>query len=413
MHHEIALISTVAAGLVYALIGGYIANRLHLPPLVGYLLAGIVVGPFTPGFVADAKLAPQLAEIGVILLMFGVGLHFSIRDLLAVRNIAVPGALVQILATVALSYGVSRLWSWSTGAGLVLGLALSVASTVVLLRALETQGLLNAVSGRIAVGWLVVEDLFTVLMLVLLPALATLLAGQPVDAVAPDQGEWHLLLTLGIALGKLVAFVLFMLLVSARLLRWVLERVAATGSRELFTLALVAAAIGIGFGASEGFGLSFALGAFFAGVIVGESGHGDRATAELRPLQDVFNALFFVAIGMLFDPGILITEPFAELAVVLVIVLGKSIVTFLIVLLLRYPIGTALIIAAGLAQIGEFSFILAELGIGLHLLPPQSQSLIVAGALISIALNSFLLRAVRAIQVRIESPADSSQLLTP
>jgi len=413
VHHEIALISTVAAGLVYALIGGYIANRLHLPPLVGYLLAGIVVGPFTPGFVADAKLAPQLAEIGVILLMFGVGLHFSIRDLLAVRNIAVPGALVQILATVALSYGVSRLWSWSTGAGLVLGLALSVASTVVLLRALETQGLLNAVSGRIAVGWLVVEDLFTVLMLVLLPALATLLAGQPVDAVAPDQGEWHLLLTLGIALGKLVAFVLFMLLVSARLLRWVLERVAATGSRELFTLALVAAAIGIGFGASEGFGLSFALGAFFAGVIVGESGHGDRATAELRPLQDVFNALFFVAIGMLFDPGILITEPFAELAVVLVIVLGKSIVTFLIVLLLRYPIGTALIIAAGLAQIGEFSFILAELGIGLHLLPPQSQSLIVAGALISIALNSFLLRAVRAIQVRIESPADSSQLLTP
>jgi monovalent cation:H+ antiporter-2, CPA2 family len=413
VHHEIALISTVAAGLVYALIGGYIANRLHLPPLVGYLLAGIVVGPFTPGFVADAKLAPQLAEIGVILLMFGVGLHFSIRDLLAVRNIAVPGALVQILATVALSYGASRLWGWSTGAGLVLGLALSVASTVVLLRALETQGLLNSVSGRIAVGWLVVEDLFTVLMLVLLPALATLLAGQPVDAEAANQGEWHLLLTLGIALGKLVAFVLFMLLVGARLLRWVLERVAATGSRELFTLALVAAAIGIGFGAAEGFGLSFALGAFFAGVIVGESGHGDRATAELRPLQDVFNALFFVAIGMLFDPGILITEPFAELAVVLVIILGKSIATFLIVLLLRYPIGTALIIAAGLAQIGEFSFILAELGIGLHLLPPQSQSLIVAGALISIALNSFLLRAVRAIQVRIESPADSSQLLTP
>jgi CPA2 family monovalent cation:H+ antiporter-2 len=413
VHHEIALISTVAAGLVYALIGGYIANRLHLPPLVGYLLAGIVVGPFTPGFVADAKLAPQLAEIGVILLMFGVGLHFSIRDLLAVRNIAVPGALVQILATVALSYGVSRLWGWSTGAGLVLGLALSVASTVVLLRALETQGLLNAVSGRIAVGWLVVEDLFTVLMLVLLPALATLLAGQPVDAEAANQGEWHLLLTLGIALGKLVAFVLFMLLVGTRLLRWVLARVAATGSRELFTLALVAAAIGIGFGAAEGFGLSFALGAFFAGVIVGESGHGDRAAAELRPLQDVFSALFFVAIGMLFDPSILVREPFAELAVVLVIILGKSIATFLIVLLLRYPIGTALIIAAGLAQIGEFSFILAELGIGLHLLPPQSQSLIVAGALISIALNSFLLRAVRAIQVRIESPADSSQLLTP
>jgi CPA2 family monovalent cation:H+ antiporter-2 len=409
VHHEIALISTVAVGLVYALIGGYIANRLHLPPLVGYLLAGIVVGPFTPGFVADAKLAPQLAEIGVILLMFGVGLHFSIRDLLAVKNIAVPGALVQILATVALSYGVGRLWGWSTGAGLVLGLALSVASTVVLLRALEAQGLLNAVSGRIAVGWLVVEDLFTVLMLVLLPALATLLAGQPLDAEVANQGEWQLLLALGIALGKLVAFVLFMLLVGARLLRWVLERVAATGSRELFTLALVAAAIGIGFGAAEGFGLSFALGAFFAGVIVGESGHGDRATAELRPLQDVFNALFFVAIGMLFDPGILIKEPFEALAIVLLIVLGKSMATFLIVLLLRYPIGTALIIAAGLAQIGEFSFILAELGIGLHLLPPQSQSLIVAGALISIALNSFLLRGARAIASRLESPVISSE----
>ena len=410
MHHEIALISTVAVGLVYALIGGYIANRLHLPPLVGYLLAGIVVGPFTPGFVADAKLAPQLAEIGVILLMFGVGLHFSVRDLLAVRNIAVPGALVQILATVALSYGLTRIWGWSTGAGLVLGLALSVASTVVLLRALETQGLLNAVSGRIAVGWLVVEDLFTVLMLVLLPALATLLAGQPVDAEAANQGEWHLLLALGIALGKLVAFVLFMLLVGARLLRWVLERVAATGSRELFTMAIVAAAIGIGFGAAEGFGLSFALSAFFAGVIVGESGHGDRATAELRPIQDIFNALFFVAIGMLFDPSILVREPFTELAVVLVIVLGKSIATFLIVLLLRQPIGTALIVAAGLAQIGEFSFILAELGIGLHLLPPQSQSLIVAGALISIALNSFLLRGAQAIASRRLDPENTTDL---
>ena len=397
MHHEIALLSTVAGGLVYALICGYIANRLRLPPLVGYLLAGIVVGPFTPGFVADAKLAPQLAEIGVILLMFGVGLHFSVRDLLAVRNIAVPGALVQIVVTVALSYGVSRLWGWSTGAGLVLGLALSVASTVVLLRALETQGLLNSLSGRIAVGWLVVEDLFTVLMLVMLPALATLLAGPSADTAAANQGEWHLLLTLGIALGKLAAFVLFMLLVGARLLRWLLERVTATGSRELFTLAVVAAGIGIGFGAAEGFGLSFALGAFFAGVVVGESGHGDRAAAELRPLQDVFNALFFVAIGMLFDPSILVKEPFAELGVVLVIIGGKSIATFLIVLLLRYPAGTALIIAAGLAQIGEFSFILAELGIGLHLLPPQAQSLIVAGALMSIAANSFLLKAARAI----------------
>jgi monovalent cation:H+ antiporter-2, CPA2 family len=395
VHHDVALISTIAVGLVYALVAGYIASRLRLPPLVGYLVAGIVVGPFTPGFVADAKLAPQLAEIGVILLMFGVGLHFSIRDLLAVRRVALPGALVQVLGTVALSYGIARLWGWSNGAGIVLGLALSVASTVVLLRALEAQGLLNSLSGRIAVGWLVVEDLFTVVVLVLLPALAALLVDQSTSPGASDHGEWNVLLPLGFALLKLVAFVLFMLLLGSRLLRWLLNRVAATGSQELFTLAIVAAAIGIGFGASEGFGLSFALGAFFAGVVVGECGHGKRAAAELRPLQDVFNALFFVAIGMLFDPIILVREPFAELAVVAVIVLGKPVVTFLIVVLLRYPIGAALIIAAGLAQIGEFSFILAELGIGLHLLPAEAQSLIVAGALISIALNSFLLRAAR------------------
>jgi monovalent cation:H+ antiporter-2, CPA2 family len=410
VHHEIALISTIAVGLVYALIGGYIANRLRLPPLVGYLLAGIVVGPFTPGFVADAKLAPQLAEIGVILLMFGVGLHFSLRDLLAVRRVAVPGALVQVIATVVMSYGVSRLWGWTNGAGLVLGLALSVASTVVLLRALETQRLLSSTSGRIAVGWLVVEDLFTVVVLVLLPALASLLAEQPISDAAGNHGEWDLLLSLGIALAKLAAFVLFMLLIGARLLRWLLNRVAATASRELFTLAIVAAAIGIGFGASEGFGLSFALGAFFAGVVVGECGHGERAAAELRPLQDVFNALFFVAIGMLFDPGILMREPFAELAVVAVIVLGKPAVTFLIVVLLRYPIGAALIIAAGLAQIGEFSFILAELGIGLHLLPAEAQSLIVAGALISIALNSFLLRAARSLGARAGAEEPTEQV---
>jgi monovalent cation:H+ antiporter-2, CPA2 family len=412
VHHEIGLISTVAVGLVYALIGGYIASRLRLPPLVGYLLAGIVVGPFTPGFVADAKLAPQLAEIGVILLMFGVGLHFSIGDLLAVRRVAVPGALVQVVATVALSLGVTRLWGWSIGAGVVLGLALSVASTVVLLRGLETQGLLNSLSGRIAVGWLVVEDLFTVVVLVLLPAFAALLAEQPISVDSANHSEWALLLTVGIALAKLAAFVFFMLLVGSRILRWLLNRVAATNSRELFTLAVVAAAIGIGFGASEGFGLSFALGAFFAGVVVGECGHGERAAAELRALQDVFTALFFVAIGMLFDPSILIRQPFVELAVVGIIVLGKSAIAFLIVVLLRYPIGTALIIAAGLAQIGEFSFILAELGIGLHLLPAEAQSLIVAGALISIALNSFLLRAARAIAVRRQRPESEEQLST-
>jgi CPA2 family monovalent cation:H+ antiporter-2 len=406
VHHEIGLISTITVGLVYALIGGYIASRVRLPPLIGYLLAGIAVGPFTPGFVADAKLAPQLAEIGVILLMFGVGMHFSVRDLLAVRNVAVPGALVQLVVASALTWGVARLWGWSIGAALVLGLALSVASTVVLLRALEAQGVLASVSGRIAVGWLIVEDLVTVLILVLLPGLAATLSSQPIggDSAGHDQGTGQLLLTLSVLLGKFAGFVLFMLLVGARLLRWLLERVAATSSRELFTLAVIVAAIGIGFGAAELFGLSFALGAFFAGVVVGESDHSHRAATELQPLQDAFAALFFVAMGMLFDPAILVREPFEVLAVVAIIVLGKSITAFLIVVLLRYPVGTALIVAASLAQIGEFSFILAELGVTLHLLPGEGQSLIVAGALLSIALNCFLLRGAEAVQRRLASP---------
>jgi monovalent cation:H+ antiporter-2, CPA2 family len=406
VHHEIGLISTIAIGLVYALIGGYIAKRVGLPPLVGYLVAGIVVGPFTPGFVADAKLAPQLAEIGVILLMFGVGMHFSIRDLMAVRNVAVPGALLQLAFAVALTCGVTRLWGWDLGPGLVLGLALSVASTVVLLRALEMQGALESPSGGIAIGWLIVEDLVTVLILVLLPALADSLGGHAtgVDPAGHQTGNGQLLLTLGVVLAKFAGFVLFMLLVGARLLRWLLERVADINSRELFTLAVVVAALGIGFGASELFGLSFALGAFVAGVVVGESDHSHRAAAELQPLQDAFAALFFVAMGMLFDPGILLREPIQVLAVVAIIVVGKSTVTFLIVALLRYPLGTALIVAAGLAQIGEFSFILAELGVALRLLPAEGQSLIVAGALLSIALNSFLLRAATAIQNRLESP---------
>jgi monovalent cation:H+ antiporter-2, CPA2 family len=406
VHHEIGLISTIAIGLVYALIGGYIAKRVGLPPLVGYLLAGVVVGPFTPGFVADAKLAPQLAEIGVILLMFGVGMHFSIRDLMAVRNVAVPGALIQLAFAVALTCGVTRLWGWDFGPALVLGLALSVASTVVLLRALEMQGALESPSGRIAIGWLIVEDLVTVLILVLLPTLAESLGGHATgaDPAGHQAGNGKLLLTLAVVLAKFAGFVLFMLLVGARLLRWSLERVADINSRELFTLAVVVAALGIGFGASELFGLSFALGAFVAGVVVGESDHSHRAAAELQPLQDAFGALFFVAMGMLFDPGILLREPVQVLAVVAIIVVGKSTVTFLIVALLRYPLGIALTVAAGLAQIGEFSFILAELGVALGLLPAEGQSLIVAGALLSIALNSFLLRAATAIQNRLESP---------
>jgi CPA2 family monovalent cation:H+ antiporter-2 len=406
VHHEVALISTIAVGLIYALIGGYIASRLRLPPLVGYLLAGVAEGPFTPGFVADAKLAPQLAEIGVILLMFGVGMHFSVRDLLAVRKVAVPGALVQIASAIALTCGVASLWGLSFGPSLVLGLALSVASTVVLLRALEAQGMLGSESGRIAVGWLIVEDLITVVVLVLLPALAASLGGQPIGNNSAENGNagGQLLLALGIVLAKFAGFVLFMLLVGSRLLPWLLERVARTNSRELFTLAVVAAAIGIGFGAAELLGLSFALGAFFAGVVVGESDHSHRATVELQPLQDAFTALFFVAMGMLFDPSILVRRPLEVLAVVMVIVLGKPAVALLIVLVYRYPLGTALIVAASLAQIGEFSFILAELGIALRLLPADGQSLIVAGALLSIVLNSFLVHGAATAQRRLDSP---------
>jgi CPA2 family monovalent cation:H+ antiporter-2 len=406
VHHEVALISTIAVGLIYALIGGYIASRLRLPPLVGYLLAGVAEGPFTPGFVADAKLAPQLAEIGVILLMFGVGMHFSVRDLLAVRKVAVPGALVQIASAIALTCGVASLWGLSLGPSLVLGLALSVASTVVLLRALEAQGMLGSESGRIAVGWLIVEDLITVVVLVLLPALAASLGGQPIGNNSAENGNagGQLLLALGIVLAKFAGFVLFMLLVGSRLLPWLLERVARTNSRELFTLAVVATAIGIGFGAAELLGLSFALGAFFAGVVVGESDHSHRATVELQPLQDAFTALFFVAMGMLFDPSILVRRPLEVLAVVMVIVLGKPAVALLIVLVYRYPLGTALIVAASLAQIGEFSFILAELGIALRLLPADGQSLIVAGALLSIVLNSFLVHGAATAQRRLDSP---------
>ena len=406
MHHEVALISTIAVGLIYALIGGYIASRLRLPPLVGYLLAGVAEGPFTPGFVADAKIAPQLAEIGVILLMFGVGMHFSVRDLLAVRKVAVPGALVQIASAIALTCGVASLWGLSLGPSLVLGLALSVASTVVLLRALEAQGMLGSESGRIAVGWLIVEDLITVVVLVLLPALAASLGGQPIGNDSAENGNagGQLLLALGIVLAKFAGFVLFMLLVGSRLLPWLLERVARTNSRELFTLAVVSAAIGIGFGAAELLGLSFALGAFFAGVVVGESDHSHRATVELQPLQDAFTALFFVAMGMLFDPSILVRRPLEVLAVVMVIVLGKPAVALLIVLVYRYPLGTALIVAASLAQIGEFSFILAELGIALRLLPADGQSLIVAGALLSIVLNSFLVHGAAAAQRRLDTP---------
>jgi CPA2 family monovalent cation:H+ antiporter-2 len=386
MPHQTALIATIAAGLALAFGLGMLAVRLRLPPLVGYLLAGIAVGPFTPGFVADPELAQQLAEIGVILLMFGVGIHFSFDDLLAVRRIAVPGAAAQIAAATLLGAGVARLWGWSWGSGIVFGLCLSVASTVVLLRALEDRGLLDSADGRIAVGWLVVEDLVTVLVLVLLPALAVSLGGPAPGAEDAAPGR-SIAATLGITLGKVAAFVLLMVVVGRRAVPWLLERVARIGSRELFTLSILVVAVGTAVGAAALFGVSFALGAFFAGMVVNGSDLSHEAAADALPLQDAFSVLFFVAVGMLFDPAILVRQPLEVLAVVLIVMVGKSIGALAIVLLSRYPLHTALVISASLAQIGEFSFILAALGVSLELLPTEGQSLIVAGSLLTIGLN--------------------------
>lgn len=405
MAHEVSLVSTIAVGLAYALVGGFIAARLGLPPLVGYLLAGIAVGPFTPGFVADARLAPELAELGVILLMFGVGMHFSIHDLLGVRAIAVPGAIAQILVATTLGFGVALSWGWSAGAGLVFGLALSVASTVVLLRELESRGTLYSSDGRIAVGWLVVEDMVMVLALVLIPALADSLGGRALD---PTHGETstNLLFSVGITLAKVAAFVALMLILGTKLFPWLLKQVEMTGSRELFTLAAVALALGVAFGSAELFGVSFALGAFFAGVVINESDLSHRAARELQPLQDVFSVLFFVAVGMLFDPGILTREPMQVLTVLAIIIVGKSLAAFAIVSLLRYPRVTALTVSAALAQIGEFSFILAALGISLGLLPLEAQNLILAGALLSITLNPLVFTIVSKFQpVRVPEQA--------
>ncbi len=393
MPHETALIATIAAGLGLAFLLALVAIRLRLPPILAYLLAGVAIGPFTPGFVADAGLAAQLAEVGVILLMFGVGLHFSIADLLAVRRIAIPGAVVQIAVATGLGAALSHFWGWSWGTGLVFGLALSVASTVVLLRALEDRGALESTDGRIAVGWLIVEDLVTVLALVLLPALAPWLgaAGQPATGATSTI---DLFSTIGLTLVKVVAFIAVMLVIGRRAVPWLFGRVVTTGSRELFTLAVLAVALGIAVGAATLFGVSFALGAFFAGVIVSESDFSHEAATNALPLQDAFAVLFFVSVGMLFDPSILIRQPLHVLGVLLIIMIGKSIAAFALVMLLRYPLFTALSISASLAQIGEFSFILAALGVSLGLLPTDAQGLIVAGALLSITLNPFLFRII-------------------
>jgi CPA2 family monovalent cation:H+ antiporter-2 len=385
MPHHTPLIGTIVAGLVVAFIMGAIAHRLKLSPLVGYLIAGIMVGPFTPGFVANTSLANELAEIGVILLMFGVGLHFSLRDLLSVKNIAVPGAIGQIAVATLLGLGLSHYMGWPIMGGIVFGLALSVASTVVLLRALQAADLVDTRRGRIAVGWLIVEDLVMVLALVLLPALAKVLNNADASA-----GMGDLLAPLLSTLLKVTGFVALMLIVGRRVIPWALHWVVHSGSRELFRLAVLAIALGVAFGAAVAFDVSFALGAFFAGMILGETPLSRRATEETLPLRDAFAVLFFVSVGMLFNPSVLIEQPLPLLATVMIIVIGKSIAAFAIVRAFSYPGDTALTIAASLAQIGEFSFILATLGTGLGVLPAEGRDLILAGAIVSIFLNPFI-----------------------
>ncbi|WP_020181037.1 cation:proton antiporter [Methylopila sp. M107] len=396
MPHATPLISTIVSGLVLAFVLGSVAHRLKMPPLVGYLIAGVLVGPHTPGYVADQRLAPELAEIGVILLMFGVGLHFSLKDLLSVRGVAIPGALVQMASATILGWGLGRLLGWSDGGGLVFGLALSVASTVVLLKALQDRRIMDSERGRIAVGWLIVEDLAMVLALVLIPTVAGVAAGGEgtghgdpfAVAVASALGvELGVVGLIALTLFKIAFFAALMLVFGRRLIPALLHWIAHTGSRELFRLGVLAIALGVAFGSAQLFGVSLALGAFFAGMVLSESELSHRAAQESLPLRDAFAVLFFVSVGMLFNPFILVSDPWPVLAVVFIIVVGKSVAAFLITLVFRRTVGTALTISASLAQIGEFSFILAELGVGLKLLPEEGRDLILAGALISIILN--------------------------
>ena len=387
MEHGGDLITTIALGLSAAFLGGFVARRLRLPPIVGYLLAGVALGPFTPGLFADPEIATELAEIGVILLMFGVGIHFSFRDLLAVRGIAIPGAIVQISAATLLGIGLAVLLGWGVPAGVVLGLSLSVASTVVLLRALMQRNALDSVHGRAAVGWLIVEDIFTVLVLVLLPSFALLVGGDAGDGAA-------ILLPLGEALLKAAALGVVMVVVGARVVPWLLLQVAREGSQEMFTLAILAAALGIAFASSAIFGVSLALGAFLAGAVVGETDLSHKAAADALPMRDAFAVLFFVSVGMLLDPAYLLEHPLSVIAVVALVIVGKSIAAMGIVAALGYPLKTGLTVGAGLAQIGEFSFILATAGVGLGILPDEAYQLVVAGALISITLNPLLFAAV-------------------
>ncbi|MFE0780319.1 YbaL family putative K(+) efflux transporter [Serratia bockelmannii] len=372
MHNSTPLITTIVGGLVLAFLLGMLANRLRISPLVGYLAAGVLAGPFTPGFVADTSLAPELAEIGVILLMFGVGLHFSLKDLLAVKSIAIPGAVAQIAVATLLGMGLSKLLGWDLISGLVFGLCLSTASTVVLLRALEERQLIDSQRGQIAIGWLIVEDLAMVLTLVLLPAFGNMLGNN-------NASSGQLLMELALTIGKVIAFIALMIVVGRRLVPWILSKTASTGSRELFTLAVLALALGIAYGAVKLFDVSFALGAFFAGMVLNESELSHRAAHDTLPLRDAFAVLFFVSVGMLFDPMIVINEPLAVLATLAIIVFGKSAAAFLLVT-----------ISASLAQIGEFAFILAGLGITLGMMSEHGRNLVLAGAILSIMLNPLL-----------------------
>jgi CPA2 family monovalent cation:H+ antiporter-2 len=401
MPHSAPLVSTLAVGLVLAFGFGLVAQRLKLPPLIGYLLAGIVIGPFTPGFVADQSVANQLAEIGVILLMFGVGLHFSLEDLLSVRAIAVSGALAQALVATPLGMAVGWWQGWTPGAGLVFGIALSIASTVVLLRLLQERRLLDTERGRITVGWLVVQDLGMVLVLVLLPALAGRLRGT---GDAPDPAQ--LLEAITLTLGKVAAFIVVMLLVGRKVIPLVLHYVAHTGSRELFRLAVLSIALGFAYLATELFGVSLALGAFFAGMILSESRLSQQAATESLPLRDAFAVLFFVSVGMLFDPRILIEAPAALFATIFIILIAKTAAAYLVVRLFGHQAPTALTISVSLAQIGEFSFILAGLGVSLAILPESARSLILAGAIISILLNPLLIELLDRLPLWRAAPAD-------
>jgi monovalent cation:H+ antiporter-2, CPA2 family len=399
MDHEPVLISTIAIGLTAAFIGGLAARRIGLPPIVGYILAGVAIGPFTPGLVADPAIATELAELGVILLMFGVGIHFSIRDLLAVRSIAIPGALIQTAVAVALGIALGSSLGWGLGGGLVLGLALSIASTVVVLRALGDRQEQDTIQGQIAVGWLIVEDLLAVVVLVLLPSIAPILEGGA-DAANASQAA---IVGIAIALGKAAIFAILMIVAGARLVPWLMLVVAREGSRELFSLAVLAIALGLAFVSSSVFGVSFALGAFLAGAVVSESDMSHQAAADALPLRDAFAVLFFVSAGMLLDPAYLIANPLPVAAVVALIVVAKWLTKVLIVGAAGHPPRVALTVAAGLAQIGEFSFIIGTLGRSLGLLPDAGYQLIVAGALISIGLNPVLFAVIRPLERRLRA----------